>query len=155
MGHILSVPVWNQNARNLQDFSWNQIPRSLEKPLKIRAHKKTLGKNSQQKGKILSKTWGSFKWCCFFCEVVQKKKQAAKRKIEEVKKRNIKGALDRILPFKMLNGKTSQQKERFHQKLENAVYTVFLFGWDFESEKAASTKEDSTNGPHSKCSVLG
>ena len=61
----------------------------------------------------------------FFCEVVQKKKQAAKRKIEE---ENIKGALDRILPLKMLNGKTSQQKERFHQKLENAVYTVFLFG---------------------------
>jgi len=48
-------------------------------------------------------------------------KRRNKQQKERLKKRNIKGALDIILPLKMLNGKTSQQKERFHQKLENAV----------------------------------
>ena len=124
MGRILSVPVWAQNARNLQDFSWNQISRSLEKLLKIRAHKKTPGKTASKKVKFYQKPEEVSNDVVFFVKLFKRRNKQQK---ERLKKRNIKGALDRILPLKMLNGKTSQQKERFQQKTRKCSINCFSF----------------------------
>ena len=88
----------------------------------------------------------------FLRHVFQKKKPAAKRKIEqETSKELYINTFTDI--FERKSGKKTSKKKEYTRNSKMLKNCFFFFQFNSETDKAAG-KGDSTNGPHSKCSIL-